>query len=542
MLRGCGAWDRETPCDARPLPTRQEARVSDNQIHDNISDIGGGGIRFCYFYGTLPRPACARNVISGNTSAEGGGVLCYEADSLELSGCVIDHNTATIRGGGLASTSDGLIPSISMRGCTLDGNHAPDVSLPPTGGGAYAAAGLLTVRSGIVASNAGGGLVCPNVSPGASIDSDYSDVWNNGAYDYYSCAPGPHSISDDPLFCGPSSDPNDPPWYCLFETSPANGTGWHGEDMGAGWVACYSVEDVVFYDNFSDQADDGWVVEEEQPEQVQVEEGEYSLNSISTAARSYVSALEIADLDLSVWFKPMETQLAGETRFCYRMDPVAAACYELSMRTEEQRGMLVRWEGGLGCIMAEFDCPVAVDAWQRLDVTASGARLTGVLEIPFGTIIPLFDLEDPVPLPAGTVGVGVAWRSAPAARGAQHTHFDRIMVRRAQDSSSTVDEDGSVSGLARPRVVAVPNPVRGAMTFRLLSTRATGLDLFDVKGRLVRTLHAVLPRQVAEGIRVLAWDGRDQAGRPVPSGVYSWRLRGSDGSDAAARGRLVMLR
>jgi hypothetical protein len=539
MPRSCGALDRATECAEEPPRTRQDARIADNQIHDNSSSAGGGGIRFCYFYGTLPRPAFERNVISGNTSAEGGGVLCYEADSLEARECVIAGNVATLRGGGLLSSADTMTPALSMRRCTLHGNRAPDDVALPTGGGIYVQAGELTLRSTIVSSNAGGGLVCDAAAPGPTIDSDYDDVWNNGLYDYSACSPGPHDISADPFFC--EDVPTVPPWYCIFETSPCNGTGWQGEDIGAGWVACYSQPWVVFYDNFSDQSDDGWTTEEGWPDQIRVEEGEYSMESASGSARASVSELAVEHLECTAWFRPLDTQMGGETHAYFRMTPESETWYELIMETETQRGTLLRVEGGLICIMAEFDCPQYVDAWHKLTLTATGSRLTGTLEIPFGMIVPLFDMEDPLPLSAGTIGFGVAWRSAPGLRGAQHTHFDRIMVRRLPDPA---DVAGADDAPARPPFArASPNPTRGAVSFTLRATGPACVELFDVAGRLVRSLRTPAAAVAGADLLRLDWDGRDSSGRPVASGVYTWRLTANAATPRAmATGRLVLMR
>ncbi|MBZ0269462.1 hypothetical protein K8I85_15005 [bacterium] len=57
--------------------------------------------------------------------------------------------------------------------------------------------------------------------------------------------------------------------------------------------------------------------------------------------------------------------------------------------------------------------------------------------------------------------------------------------------------------------------------------------MWDVRGRLVRTLR--LPAAAAE----VAWDGRDDAGHPVPAGAYFVRLRTREGM---ATHRLVRLR
>lgn len=70
---------------------------------------------------------------------------------------------------------------------------------------------------------------------------------------------------------------------------------------------------------------------------------------------------------------------------------------------------------------------------------------------------------------------------------------------------------------------ARPNPfTRGTdIRFTLAQPGAARLALYDVRGRLVRTL--VNGTQGA-GSHVVSWDGRDQRGLDVPSGVYFARL------------------
>lgn len=48
------------------------------------------------------------------------------------------------------------------------------------------------------------------------------------------------------------------------------------------------------------------------------------------------------------------------------------------------------------------------------------------------------------------------------------------------------------------------------------------LGIFDIRGRRVRTL--VEANRPSRGRAVVAWDGRDDVGNPVPSGVYFYRL------------------
>lgn len=69
-----------------------------------------------------------------------------------------------------------------------------------------------------------------------------------------------------------------------------------------------------------------------------------------------------------------------------------------------------------------------------------------------------------------------------------------------------------------------PNPFNPATTIRFEVAAAGGrvrLDIFDVAGRLVRTL---ADRDFAPGPQSLIWDARDSDGRAVASGLYLYRL------------------
>jgi len=68
-----------------------------------------------------------------------------------------------------------------------------------------------------------------------------------------------------------------------------------------------------------------------------------------------------------------------------------------------------------------------------------------------------------------------------------------------------------------------PNPFNPQTTFRFELRRSTTVELTvsDVRGRNVRHLiNGTMPA----GMNEVAWDGRDDAGRKLPSGVYYFRL------------------
>lgn len=75
-----------------------------------------------------------------------------------------------------------------------------------------------------------------------------------------------------------------------------------------------------------------------------------------------------------------------------------------------------------------------------------------------------------------------------------------------------------------PRLFAAPNPARGATGVRyfLPAPSPVALEVFDVAGRRVRRLVPGVEREA--GLHAVLWDGRDDSGRTVASGVYYTRL------------------
>lgn len=83
-----------------------------------------------------------------------------------------------------------------------------------------------------------------------------------------------------------------------------------------------------------------------------------------------------------------------------------------------------------------------------------------------------------------------------------------------------------------------PNPVLASTRarFRLAAGSPFALDVFDLSGRLVRTISGRAP---AGGLAEVAWDGSDGRGGRLASGVYMLRVRSGPLSETA---RAVLLR
>ncbi len=93
-------------------------------------------------------------------------------------------------------------------------------------------------------------------------------------------------------------------------------------------------------------------------------------------------------------------------------------------------------------------------------------------------------------------------------------------------STTGVGAAATVAGLRAVR----PNPfvASAAIDFALARPGAVELAVYDVLGRRVRRLAA--GQRMAAGAQSIAWDGRDDAGRPAWPGAYFVRLRTPDGA------------
>jgi hypothetical protein len=119
------------------------------------------------------------------------------------------------------------------------------------------------------------------------------------------------------------------------------------------------------------------------------------------------------------------------------------------------------------------------------------------------------------------------WSDA-VANGSQYfyivTAVDAAPNESAAASTTTVSSVRPGPGPARFALLPnVPNPFNPETTIRfdVPSASTVTLRVFDVRGRVVRTLQdATLP----QGRHALRWDGRNQSGQAVASGVYFVRM------------------
>lgn len=94
-------------------------------------------------------------------------------------------------------------------------------------------------------------------------------------------------------------------------------------------------------------------------------------------------------------------------------------------------------------------------------------------------------------------------------------------------------------GETRPVTLEVlPNPGRGetVLRFNLIQASSVTVEIFDLSGARVRSLVSGVR---AAGEQTVVWDGRDDAGAGVPSGIYFAKI---DPNGKVARARVVLAR
>jgi hypothetical protein len=464
--------------------------VLDNIIVDNRA-ARGGGFDFCFFLGSLPPPILHANTIRNNEATEsGGGIYSYVASP--------NHHFTT-----------------------LDGNSAPQ------GGGVYSdSQSDVRLHNSIVSnSGQGGGLM----AAAGTIQTETCDVWNNAGGNYINCQPAPTDLSCDPGYCPVGSEEVLP----LYETSCCQGAAAGGYDIGAAGVECFTLPGVFFFDNFSDQNDDGWQVELLGDAGMQVASGAYSgfAETLWSYARSTVVPTGDVWTDYRVRIKlrmePSVIEPAGWCDVYFRYDGDQRF---YRVRLDGVRGELWKQLGETLILLAEFDCPLpGGGAWARFEFTACQSFLRGVRRDETGADLPLFSLHDSHnPILEGTVGVGVESAGMP-----WQAIFDDVLVARPDPAAVFLPD-----APALPALTVRPNPFTAetAIDFRLTLAGAVSVELFTVQGTLLRRL---LSGPLPAGAHQVRWDGCDARGQQAPAAVYFVTVRSGE---ERVRGRVLRLR
>ncbi|MXY49478.1 MAG: S8 family serine peptidase [Gemmatimonadetes bacterium] len=115
----------------------------------------------------------------------------------------------------------------------------------------------------------------------------------------------------------------------------------------------------------------------------------------------------------------------------------------------------------------------------------------------------------------------------------------RGLTLTAEPATARVDHtSGPTEGLVAVLYPNAPNPFAGStdIRFELTATTWVNVTIYDLLGRRMRVL---ADRMLGPGRYALPWNGRDDDGRAVPSGVYLYRMTAGG---IEQRGKMLLLR
>ncbi len=556
--------------------------IIDCQIINNTATVAGGGLGL-RDSGTIA--TVTRCTITGN-STQGRGAGAYFSQSAgSFTDCVIQGNTASEHGGGVYAT--GSATFVTMSGCLLTGNHAAELgggfyqTSSPTcsivastlagnhagtnGGGIRAFSGTLTVDRSIVWGNCASGGPGDEIYTGASAIVDFlcSDVDSTAVDNPGTVTYDANTVALDPEFCGPEdclSAPTTAGDYALTLGSVCNPLySPCGEQIGALAGTCLGPSPAL-----TAVAD----VPDDQGRQVRL-----------------------------TWTRTVHDGPAGPTITEYgiwrRIDSwLALGGPETRSAGTERRSDVLLPPGSwdfVGTVPARGDdeyhtvAPTLCDSTET-ELCTSTFFVSAMTADPltFFDSMPLTgysvdNLPPGVPTGLMLVGTDLAWDAASDSDFAYHSVYGSMSAEfdpaatligytidpsydvagasygfyhvTTTDHAGNEGEAASVEGalLSSPEAPAAttytlfppgPNPFRSgtALTFALPVAGDVRLVIYDASGRVVRTL---ADGAYAPAVHRVAWDARDDGGRPVGPGAYFARL--TAGTYEAER-RLTVIR
>ncbi len=227
----------------------------------------------------------------------------------------------------------------------------------------------------------------------------------------------------------------------------------------------------------------------------------------------------------------------SEDLYAQRMSGSAARLWTVTgvpvcVATGDQAGAESVQDGSGGALVAWYDYrggSATVLYAQR--ITSTGAIGAGWTVDGMPVCTARADQQAPT-LVAGTNGSAVvAWQDYRDSLSSYDIYAGRV----AGEQVSVPTAPSALVRLGEP----VPNPAFAvtSLALELPSARPVRAGVFDLSGRRVRGLLA--GGALGAGVQRLAWDGADDAGTPVPAGVYFVRVEA--GGPALVR-RIVRLR
>ncbi|MDH3215355.1 MAG: T9SS type A sorting domain-containing protein [Candidatus Krumholzibacteria bacterium] len=541
---------------------------TDCSIIGNSSVDDGGGVSMWQFEVLGISPSFTGCTISGNSATRGGGVMIGDGSS-SFTDCTVTGNIASLVGGAFYIEAGFFGSSPTLTGCTIAGNTSggDGGGIAAVGSALLAVSTSLSSAQTVIWGNCAAGLgdqAFVNDATGTAdisftcSDVDTSGVAGGGTVTYVS-----NNIFTDPLFCAPVSCNNAPTTagdYALAANSPCIPADSPCSLLiGAVGVGCSFGEGISITDVGNDQGRRvrvRWVRDSNDVTGAPTPVAQYSL------WREVVPGL-VSPAPLTL---PPPGLLAppGDWDFVETVPALGYPTYSTVVPTlcDSTVSAGICWSTFY--IVAHTSTPTvffqsAPDSGYSVDNLAPWAPMgfTVAYNTGAGNHLTWDPSEDedfkyyniyraagPFATPNGPPGAGdwelihatidLEWYDDPQYDG-WNIWYKMTTVDLAGNESDQVvwgDDPGEVVGIGdivTPDQFAlyqnVPNPFNPTTVIRYDVPAGGGsvsLKIFDAAGRLVRTL---INGEQTSGQKTATWDGRDDHGQMVASGVYFYRMR-----------------
>jgi hypothetical protein len=252
---------------------------------------------------------------------------------------------------------------------------------------------------------------------------------------------------------------------------------------------------------------------------------------IVSGDRAFVTGYDwngfVVVIDITV---PTEPQLMGQFETPIRAEGIALVG-DLAYVGDREAGLLVYDIKDLSSVelVGQHSAPSYVYNLEVAGAHLYAAGLSG------GTIV--FDVAEPDHpqvigvMPGGTKDVRIHDGHALAVENGRF----RILPLQC-DELTGVTTTEAAPPLRQLRNAPNPFNPRTTITFELEELHVARLQVFDLRGRLVRTL---VSGELAGGLHHVVWDGRDRWGRSASAGVFFYRL---DAGGLTSTGRMTLVK
>jgi hypothetical protein len=266
--------------------------------------------------------------------------------------------------------------------------------------------------------------------------------------------------------------------------------------------------------------------------------GPFAVSSVGDGIAAHRPAITAGDMALIVWQDARagadDLNLYGR-RFSANItfaDPASG----LAVLTADgnQSGAALAWDGAQFLTDFTDDRNVVNSIDVRTDIYRGWVPTSGPVPEPAG--LPLYmDSVPEIDAAVSALDGNSLYAASVFDSGSPYTAY-RIRLRFAGLPSAVGDQGGPVARATR-LLASYPNPANPGVQiqFVLGQPGTATVEIFNVRGARVRTLRAA---SLPAGEHELRWDGKDDLGRPTPSGTYLYRLRAAGVVD---QGKLMLV-